>query len=177
LKTRAQIYGGEAAGILNFIGMYKALTEEQICRLFPNKNEKIKALLSQLVRQGRIFRDRAGGRYTIDAGGAESDAGLAAAVWVLLDFADKAEYHCAGDFPAKICFFADGELYEIIYAPPEQEVLINHLLAEPDKEPAKRIIIVDHPGQLGCFDAADVAAFCTVAPDGEIIYFRPVTGK
>ena len=54
MKTREQIYGQEAASILRDVAMYKALTEEQLLRLYPQKESKVKNLLAYLVRQGRL---------------------------------------------------------------------------------------------------------------------------
>ena len=56
MKTREQIYGQEAASILRDVAMYKALTEEQLLRLYPQKESKVKNLLAYLVRQGRLHR-------------------------------------------------------------------------------------------------------------------------
>lgn len=41
MKTREQIYGQEAAGILRDVSMYRALTEMQLLKLYPHKESKI----------------------------------------------------------------------------------------------------------------------------------------
>ena len=46
MKTREQIYGQEAAGILRDVSMYRALTEMQLLKLYPHKESKIRNLLS-----------------------------------------------------------------------------------------------------------------------------------
>lgn len=46
MKTREQIYGQEAAGILRDVSMYHALTETQLLKLYPHKESKIRNLLS-----------------------------------------------------------------------------------------------------------------------------------
>ena len=51
MKTREQIYGQEAASILRDITMYRALTEEQLLRLYPRKRDKVRNLLSYLTKQ------------------------------------------------------------------------------------------------------------------------------
>ena len=53
MKTREQIYGQEAAGILRDVSMYRALTEMQLLKLYPHKESKIRNLLSYLQKQGR----------------------------------------------------------------------------------------------------------------------------
>ena len=110
MKTRSDLYGQEAAGLLRDISMYRALTEEQLLRLYPGKREKIKNLLAYLVKQNRIWY--IDGLYCAAPDGVEElDRGLLAAVWVLADFIDRVEYHSVGDYPAKVIFFADGQVY------------------------------------------------------------------
>ena len=54
MKTREQIYGQEAAGILRDVSMYHALTEMQLLKLYPHKESKIRNLLSYLQKQDRM---------------------------------------------------------------------------------------------------------------------------
>ena len=54
MKTREQIYGQEAAGILRDVSMYHALTETQLLKLYPHKESKIRNLLSYLQKQDRM---------------------------------------------------------------------------------------------------------------------------
>ena len=82
MKTREQIYGQEAAGILRDVSMYRALTEMQLLKLYPHKESKIRNLLSYLQKQGRIVQR--GEYYRIPADAEESiDHGLSKAVWFL----------------------------------------------------------------------------------------------
>ena len=46
MKTRTELYGKEAKSLLRDITMYRALTEEQVLRLYPGKRETMKNLLS-----------------------------------------------------------------------------------------------------------------------------------
>ena len=45
MKTREQIYGQEATSILRDITMYRALTEEQLLRLYPAKRRDRKSVV------------------------------------------------------------------------------------------------------------------------------------
>ena len=60
LKNRAAIYQREAAEMLHNISLYPGLTEEQLCRFFPEKEATAKALLAHMLKEGRVFRDRNG---------------------------------------------------------------------------------------------------------------------
>ena len=142
MKTREQIYGQEAAGILRDVSMYRALTEMQLLKLYPHKESKIRNLLSYLQKQGRIVQR--GEYYRIPADAEEDiDYGLSKAVWVLTDFMEQVEYHSVSDYPAKILFFADGEVYEIIYAEPGKEQLINQMLSTVKEVPTKYIVLIE----------------------------------
>ena len=75
MKTREQIYGQEAAGLLRDVSMYRALTEMQLLKLYPHKENKIRNLLSYLQKQGRIVQR--GEYYHIPAEAEESiDSGF-----------------------------------------------------------------------------------------------------
>ena len=63
MKTRAEIYGNEAADLLRTVTMYPGLSEQQLLCFHPGKEETAKALLSHLERQGRIFQAESGGYF------------------------------------------------------------------------------------------------------------------
>lgn len=48
LKNRAAIYQREAAEMLHNISLYPGLTEEQLCRFFPEKEAAAKTLLAHI---------------------------------------------------------------------------------------------------------------------------------
>ena len=171
MKTRADLYGHEAVGILRDITMYRVLEKEQLLRLYPGKRDKIENLLAYLTKQGRIFW--VDGRYCASPNSIEQmDRGLLAAVWVLIDFIEQVEYHSVSDFPAKIIFFAEGEVYEIIYVERGKEPMISHLLSIPREEPSKYIVLVEELSQLQQLNLPQVNGFCTVSPAGEVQYFK-----
>jgi hypothetical protein len=177
MKTREQIYGREAAAILRDISMYRVLTEEQILRLHPCKRareqDKIKILLAYLVKQQRVWLSEDGRYYCATPDALEDmDQGLFAAVWVLADFIDQAEFHSVGDYPAKIIFFADGEVYEIVHAAQGREVLVSHVLSSPGEQPSRYLVLVDDPDQIEELQIPLASGYCSVAPTGEVQYYQ-----
>lgn len=169
MKTRAEIYGNEAAALLRIVTMYPGLNMQQLLCFHPGKEEIIKTLLSHLQKQGRIFQTDTGG-YFPSGWAAKSDSSLIRAAWVLLDFIGQVEYHAPGDFPVKLIFFANGELYEIVYAASGQEALINHALRD-DRSGGRRIILVDNPEDIRRIDCPGISGFCTVDAAGQVHYF------
>jgi hypothetical protein len=153
--------------------MYKTLTDEQIYRFYPGKESAIKKLLTRLTQQGRVFRNHKKRRYSINTEcDGKIDPYLIAAVWVLIDFIDKVEYHYASDFPVKICFFADGEIYEIIHVPYEQEMLMNHALTGKSETDTRRIVLIDSPEQIGAINIPNISGFCSVDSGGRVQYYK-----
>ena len=56
MKTRAEIYGNEAAALLRIVTMYPGLNMQQLLCFHPGKEEIIKTLLSLLQKQGVFFK-------------------------------------------------------------------------------------------------------------------------
>lgn len=177
MKTRAELYGQEAADLLRIVSMYPGLSELQLCRFYHGKEEVVQTLLSHLKKQGRIMQDPSGRYFPAGSAPSNPDNELCKAVWVLLDFIDRVEFHSVSDFPVKIIFFAAGELYEIISIPAEQEALVSHLLQKTKAEDCgRRILIVENPKQISMLNIPCVSAYCTVGPDGGINYYKKQTG-
>lgn len=171
MKTRAQIYEREAAALLRDISMYRCLTERQLLRLHPEKEEKVKKVLAYLVRQSRVWEVDGcccAAPDSID----DMDRGLLSAVWVLADFIDQVEYHSVGDYPVKIIFFADGEVYEIVHAAQGKEVLLSHVLADTGEQPSRYLVLVDDPAQISELQIPNVNGYCTVSLEGEVQYYQ-----
>ena len=104
MKTRAEIYGNEAADLLRIVTMYPGLCEHQLLCFHPGKEDTTKALLSHLERQGRIFQTDGGG-YFLAGQTPKTDHVLVRAVWVLLDFIRRVDYHAPADFPVREAYF------------------------------------------------------------------------
>ncbi len=172
MRTRADIYGQEASGLLRLISLYPGLLEKQLLRFFPEKEGKIKLLLSHLKRQGRILKTEGGGHFLYTEASPQGDSSLIRAVWVLIDFLDRAEFHCISDFPVKLVFFAGGELYEIIHIPMGQEILINQALFRSKEQGSRRIVLVDSPEQIDRVEFPGISGFCTVTDAGQVNYFK-----
>ena len=151
--------------------MYHAMTEAQILALYPQKEKQVRNLLTYLVRQRRIFRD-SNGLYTDTPEPKSYDHGLSAALWVLADFIDQVDFHSSSDFPAKIIYFANEEVYEIVYVAFGQETLISQILSTQVKDPPNYIILVDKPEQIPLIDVPNVRGYCTVSPEGHVQYYQ-----
>lgn len=176
MKTRADLYGQEASELLRIVSMYPGLSELQLCSFYPGKKDVVRALLSHLQRQGRIMQETTGNYFPKSNSPPKTDQELVKAVWVLLDFRDRVEYHSVSDFPIKIIFFADGDLYEIISIPTGQESLISHILIQSKSDNGRRILLVEKPEQIPILNIPCVSGYCTVEHDGRVNYYKKQTG-
>ncbi len=172
MKTRKQIYHKEAAELLRHITAYHYIRKDQLLRMYPGKEQKIEQLLIFLTKQVRIQYDEARGLYHDDSQ-IPLDMEMLAALWVLVDFIGRVEYHSPVDFPGKLVFVADGELYEVLYLPLEKSAAIEYAAAGQERDPGKRIVIVENADQIKELHIPSVAAYCTVDMDsGTVSYYR-----
>ena len=95
-----------------------------------------------------------------------------AAVWVLADFIDRVEYHSVAEYPAKIIFFADGEIYEIIHAAQGKDTLLSYVLSSAGEHPSRYLVLVDDPGQIEQLQIPHASGYCTVSPEGDVHYYQ-----
>lgn len=172
MNTRADLYAKEAGMLLETVSTYHTLRTEQLYKLFqPQKLNTVKMLLRRYAREQRLFLSKDESLVSADSEMPEN-SNLTRAFWVLLDFIDKAEYHTAGIFPVLICFFADGELYEIIHVPYGQEAMISVALTKTEKEPSKRILLLDELNQMANIRIDNIAGYCLVTPEGTVSYYQ-----
>lgn len=172
MRTRAEIYGKEAAELLQEVSMYPGIRKEQLYAFHSGRKDTVENLLAYLKRQGRIAAGEDGGLYPYGELSRAPDSGTAQAVWILLDFIDRVEFHSPADFPVKIVFFAGGELYEIVHVGAGQEALVTHALGQMKESGSRRIVLVDEPGQIPQMGFPGITGFCTVDAAGNVSYYR-----
>jgi len=172
LKTREALYK-ETTEIMRVMAAYKTLKYHQILRLYPDKPEIVRNIISKLIQQKRIvYSDDNDILSYGDDNKQNYNRGLISAFWVLIDFIDEAEYHSPSEYPAQIAFFMNNEFYEIIYAEPEKEILINHILSANKKEQSHKIIVVENEKQIHKITAEDIVCFCIIDENGNIEYYN-----
>ena len=161
MKTRETRKAGE---LLRTLGEYKTLQMPQALRLFSEP------VISYLRKQRRIYISPGG--LIAASEDAAPDPGAQKAVWLLLDFIDRVDYHAVGAFPVTLYFFLGEELYEVIYVPPGQETLICHALSVQVDPAGKRIIIIESINQIEKISFSGISGFCTVSDAGGIQYYQ-----
>lgn len=172
MKTRKEIYGKEAAKILNNITVYHNIRKPQLLRLFPNtKPEVIEKLIFHLQNNRRIFHDK-NTDIIYDNDEHKTDYETIYCLWVVCDFIEKIEFHSSSDFPINIVFFGDGEQYEISYISENKEAMFEQAFNLQSLN-GKRIIVLGNAEQITKLRIPDVTAYCIVNDDtGEVKYYK-----
>ena len=171
MKTRDQIYEKEALGLLRNLSMYHCLTKDQIIGLFPEKGKQMDNILTYMEYHRRVWRD--GERYyPSQEDHKQPERGLNAAIWVLIDFIRKVEFHSIGEYPTQIIFFAYHSIYEIVYAEPGREALISQLLYAAREQESNYLVIVEKREQIHRIAAPNINAYCTVSENGDVQYYK-----
>ncbi|MBR4000344.1 MAG: hypothetical protein IKI93_18600 [Clostridia bacterium] len=149
--------------ILQLLNIAGTLEVSRIGRLIGIKPGNMETVLTQMQKAGKIVRS--GNRIALDSSALEDVSPSSDTVMrVFSDFIHRSDYYTAGEYPAAVCFFADGEEYEIIYAEPGQENIIRKALSQTENPPL-RLMIIRSADQIERLNIDNVAAYCMV--DGE----------
>ncbi len=151
----------DIAGVLPF----KLLLS--LTRLTPSL---LNTLITQLQREKKLIRSMEWVALSEEALENRRE-GIVEAMWVFDDFFQQIDYFTAGDFPAIVCFFADGADYEIIYVPVGQEYIISRSVPECDNPP-KRLVTIENTDQIPKISIPNITAYCITEPSGKTNYYK-----
>lgn len=85
MKTRDQIYKEEGTVLLRLITTYHALRYDQVLQFFPRNHNSLRTLITNLIKQGRLYYDRENELLCDRPESAVSpDYGIIAAFWIRL---------------------------------------------------------------------------------------------
>lgn len=157
--------------ILKLISLTGTLEVSRIGQLIDIKPENLETVLTQMQKAGKIVR--AGNVIAAEEKALADASPTASSVMrVFSDFIRRADYYTAGDYPAAICFFADGEEYEIIHAEPGQENILCKAL-EKTESPPLRLVIIQDTGQIERLNIDNTVAYCMVDEEtDEVRYYK-----
>lgn len=151
----------DIAGVLPF----KLLLS--LTRLTPSL---LNTLITQLQREKKLIRSMEWVALSEEALENRRE-GIVEAMWVFDDFFQRIDYFTAGDYPAIVCFFADGVDYEIIYVPVGQEYIISKSVTSCDNPP-KRLVTIENTDQIPKISIPNITAYCITEPSGKTNYYK-----
>lgn len=106
------------------------------------------------------------------------ERGTMQAIWVLLDIMNqkKVEQHFLAskeEYPIRIIFVANADIYDISYIAEEDIQLANNLFSRRGIDGCNHIVIVERPEYIPSILIPDTIGYCTVEKeDGQIEYYR-----
>lgn len=156
--------------ILKLLDIAGVLTLKQLLSLTKLTPSVLNTLITQLRREGRLIRSMEWVALSEEALQNRRD-GMEDVMWVFNDFLPRTDYFTAGEYPAAVCFFADGIDYEIIYVPIGQEYMISKSVT-PCETPPKRLIVIENTDQIPNINIPNVTAFCLTDLSGKTLYYK-----
>ena len=156
--------------ILKLLDIAGALPFQQLLSLTKLTPSVLNTLITQLRREGRLIRSMEWVALSEEALQNRRD-GMEDVMWVFNDFLPRTDYFTAGEYPAAVCFFADGIDYEIIYVPIGQEYMISKSVT-PCETPPKRLIVIESTDQIPNINIPNVTAFCLTDLSGKTLYYK-----
>lgn len=105
------------------------------------------------------------------------ERGISTCLWVLIDLMNqkKIEQHFLAskeEYPIRIIFVGDGEIYDILYIAPEDIELTNQLFVRKKIDGCGHVVVVEEPESIPKIRVPDVIGYCTVKGDGEVEYYQ-----
>lgn len=77
------------------------------------------------------------------------------------------------EYPVRIVFVGDAEIYDILYISEAEIQLVNQLFSRQNPDGCGHIVIVEKPEEIPQIEIPNVIGFCTVQEEeGGIDYYR-----
>lgn len=156
--------------IFQLIDIAGVLSFKQLLSLTKLSPSVLNTLITQLQREKRLIRSMEWVALNEEALENRRE-GMEAVMWVFDDFLPRTDYFTVGEFPAVVCFFADGTDYEIIYVPVGQEYIISKSVPECENPP-KRLIAIENTDQIPKISIPNITAYCISEPNGKTNYYK-----
>ncbi len=153
--------------LLNIAG---ALTYKQLLSMTKLSPSVLNTLITQLQRENKLVHKKDWVALN-EAALENKQSGIYEVMWIFNDFLPRAEYYTHGEYPAVICFFADGKEYEIIYVPLGQEYIISKSVTDSE-DPPKRLIAIENTDQIEKISISNISAYCITEQNGHTKYYK-----
>lgn len=154
-----------------FMSEYKVVTTEQFDR-YLNKEPRICNIIrNRMVRNDTLFV--IDGMCSVKPDWMHYyDRAMIRAVWVMLDLCENPEHNMSADYPSKLRFSKDGEVYDVCVIEEGKENTVNVFYNKFSDEIGKYLVVVDKKEQIPKINFEGIVAFCIVDEDGKIRYYR-----
>ena len=167
--------------ILELVKKYNVLYKKQLYEFFAvDGRDKFvgKALHSLLKDRFLYLNDVTQMVYQHEKAYEFREKGTLMAFWVLISLMKqkKIENHFLSsreEYPVRIIFVGDAEIYDILYVSEEEIQLVNNLFSRKRIEGCQHVVIVEDKKLIPQLQIPDAIGFCTVSEDdGGVEYYR-----
>lgn len=167
--------------ILELVKSYNVLHKKQIYDFFAvdGRDKFVGKAIRSLLKDRLIYMNDVTKTISQHERAYElREKGTLKAFWVLLSLMEqkKIERHFLAsteEYPVRIIFVGNAEIYDILYISEEEIELVNNLFLKRKIEGSRHVIIVDSPEEIPRINITDVIGFCTVnEEEGGVEYYR-----
>ncbi|MFR5631489.1 MAG: DUF5697 family protein [Monoglobales bacterium] len=164
--------------VVNLLRQYNVMTKEQVCALFPGQDKAVARALKKLEKNRQLYRNPYSGYLASNEYAYFlKDEGTMCCLWVLADLLKKksVEIHFLAekeDFPVRILFWGNEEIYDIMYVGIGDVKLVNGIFGKKKKSGENHIVAVEDKSLIGAIEVPGVIGFCVVKEGGKIEYYR-----
>lgn len=165
--------------VKELVQKYNTLYKAQIYEYFSkdNREQFVGRALKVLEKERNICIQQECKMVAVNEASYDAkDYGTMQCIWALLGIMDqkKVEEHFLAakeEYPVRIIFVGDGEIYDILYISEAEVSVVNNLFARKRIDGCGHIVVVEAPEVIEMIQIPDVIGFCTVKEDGEIEYY------
>lgn len=166
--------------VKELIQKYNALYKEQIYEYFSkdSRTQFVGRALKVLEKERNIYINQECRLVAVNEESFEArEYGTLQCVWALLGIMDqkKVEEHFLAskeEYPVRIVFVGDGEIYDILYVSEAEITVVNNLFVRKRIDGCGHIVVVEKPEDIPKIQIPDVVGFCKVKEDGKVEYYR-----
>lgn len=167
--------------ILELVKTYNVLYKKQVYAFFAvdGKEKFVGKALHTLLKERLIYMNEVTKTVAQHEDAYQfRERGTLKAFWVLLSLMEqkKIERHFLAErqeYPVRIIFVGDAEIYDILYISEEEIQLVNQLFSRQKTDGCRHIIIIENQEEIPQIEIPNVVGFCTVQEEeGEVEYYR-----
>lgn len=169
--------------LLNMVNTYNAVYIGQLYAMFEvnGLEQYVGRAVRSLEKARRIYLNPYTRIVARDENSYEQrEKGVLLALWVLISLMKqkKIEEHFLADkeeYPVRIIFVGDAEIYDIMYIPESDVELVNNLFERKKVASSGHIVIVDSDDYIPAIRLQNITGFSVVKEGDsvEIEYFKP----
>ena len=167
-----------AERVKDLLRKYNVMSQELLEAFFPGEEKAVWRALKKLEKCWKIYRNPYTGLWaSSEFSYAKKDDGAICCLWVLADLIRKktVEAHFLverEDFPVRILFLSNQELYDILYVGTGDVKVVNGLYRSSRRAEGNHMIALETEGLIDKIQIPNVIGYCVIKEGGAVAYYR-----